>query len=67
MVVGLIVYQHLFGPRETMFQVDLLRIQPHFTLPLGRPLLRSRYVIPLGGIIPSHRLTPSREENLLSV
>jgi len=30
MVVGLFVYQHLFGSRETKFLINLLRTHPRF-------------------------------------
>ena len=48
MVVGLFVYQHLFGSRETKFLINLLRTHPRFpaaTWPLVLPQV-PRY--PLG-------------------
>ena len=49
-------------PEKQSFRSTYFGLTHVFTLPLGRCYFRRCYVIPLGGIVPSHRLSPSREE-----
>jgi len=63
MVVGLIVYQHLFSTQKTMFLSTYFGLPHGFPLPLGRCTSRSCCVIPLGGIVPPHRSLSVEREN----
>ena len=49
-------------PEKQSFLSTYFGLTHVFALPLGRCYFRRCYVTPLGGIVPSHRLSPSREE-----
>jgi len=49
-------------PEKQSFLSTYFGLTHVFPQPLGRWYFRRCYVTPLGGIVPSHRLSPSREE-----
>ena len=49
-------------PEKQSFLSTYFGLTHVFALPLGRCYFRRCRVIPLGGIVPPHRLSPSREE-----
>jgi hypothetical protein len=64
MVAGVFVYPHLFSPQKTnVFRSTYFGLTHDFPLPLGRCTSRSRYVTPMGGVVPSHRPLSVEREN----
>ena len=49
-------------PRNKCFRSTYFGLTRDFPQPLSRRTSRSRYVTPLEGVVPSHRLSPSRKE-----
>ena len=65
MVVGLFVYQHLFGSRETKFLINLLRTHPRFRSATWPLLIPQVLPYPLGRDQFSHTASPRRERKLI--
>jgi len=62
MVVGLFVYQQLFGFQIKMFQILLLRTHPDYPLPLGRRACPVVALTPWMRLFGHTDLTPSSEK-----